>query len=107
MQEQEDETQLWHEMAALGPHDPLPVQMPDLLYTRLSSLMRFCDYPERLAPFQEHFPAEKCASTLPFLLQRAPCTVWKMLEMVCTKEQHIQQSMKHWVAVQAISCRSC
>ncbi|KAK9846236.1 hypothetical protein WJX84_007576 [Apatococcus fuscideae] len=57
-EEQQDETQLWQDMAALGPTDPLPAHMPHLLYTRLGSLMRFCDYPERLAPFLEHFPAE-------------------------------------------------
>ena len=61
MQEQQDETQLWRDMSELGPADPLPSQMPHLLYTRLGSLMRFCDYPERLTPFLEHFPAEKCA----------------------------------------------
>ncbi len=62
MQEQRDEAQLWQRMASLGQSESLPKEMPRLLYTRLGSLMRFCDYPERLAPFFQHFPASKCAS---------------------------------------------
>ena len=59
-QEQRDESRLWREMASLEASEPLPEHMPHLLYTRLGSLMRFCDYPECLAPFFQHFPAEKC-----------------------------------------------
>ena len=62
IQEHQDEAQLWRRMASLEASDPLPVEMPHLLYTRLGSLMRFCDYPERLAPFFQHFPAEKQAT---------------------------------------------
>ena len=59
LQEKQDEIQLWRDMASLEASDPLPSEMPQLLYSRLGSLMRFCDYPERLAPFFQHFPAEK------------------------------------------------
>ena len=51
-------------METLGGSEPLPAAMPQLLYTRLGSLMRFCDYPDRLAPFFNHFPAEKCVHVL-------------------------------------------
>ena len=67
VQEQQDETQLWREMASLQTSDALPDNMPHLMYTRLGSLMRFCDYPERLKPFLQHFPREKYALESTFL----------------------------------------
>ncbi|KAK9823980.1 hypothetical protein WJX72_006752 [[Myrmecia] bisecta] len=57
-QETAEEAALWKQLDSLGPTEPLPDNMPEIFYTRLSSLLRCGQYADRIAPFLKVFPPE-------------------------------------------------
>lgn len=54
-----DDSRFWKMLEQLAPEDPLPIDMPNRLFTRCSTVLRCATYAERVRPFLEVFPRHK------------------------------------------------
>lgn len=81
-QDFKEEEALWLELKALKSDDPLPERLPELFYTRLGCLIRCGEYADRIEPFLEHFPREKCVQYVTeHLLCRLEYTYWHYAQL--------------------------
>lgn len=54
----EDEA-FFERLSSLGKGDPLPLDLPERIYQRCSSILYFSKFADRIAPFLSRFPREK------------------------------------------------
>lgn len=119
-----DDEAFWASVAALGPHDPLPADLPRRLFTTPCGVLRCGAYADRIAPFLRHFKREKrvpvaggwpdCSRCLPpsqaclayplhpsplqhplHLLQRVLCQPAEDRDEVCVREGGWHKPRRH------------
>ena len=78
-----DDRLFWEQLDGLQPGDPLPPDMPQRVFYRCSSWLRFSNYAERVEPFMDVFPRENVMFVDLRELQNKPEeTVTKVFEFV-------------------------